>query len=452
MRFLREASGWAELKSVASRSERRIIIGWLATMVLEVFSGYSQEFGLPIPLDRLALAWTIYYILRSSDYRRDLKFRPSLLHIFMLGCLVWSTGNSIYFGTITDKSAFFAILDRLGVIPMVAFVLAPVVFRTAAARRVCMSTFLLLGAYLGFVSVAQGLGLNQLLLPRYLASTTLGSFSGRAGGPFLEPAANGLTITCCMVVCLAVLVERTFSFELRVTALVVTVLDSAAIVFTLTRSIWIGASLGLLVALLAGKETRRYVLPGVAAVVILAAAVVVLVPGFRATSSSRVNDDRSAYDRLNANSAALRALKVHPITGVGWNSFASKEAEWVRQSDSYPITTTGIAVHNVVLGHMVELGLPGASLWLASVGGVLGAALLRTTSSANGRDWKLALLGYVACFAVVGNLVPLGYALPNLLLWFLPGLVVTPAAAGWVNHPSLTAHVDGVSIAPETVG
>src|SRR5438093_1302521 len=56
-----------------------------------------------------------------------------------------------------------------------------------------------LGAYLGLTAVFEGLGLDALIVPRYIADPGAGIHFGRARGPFVEAVADGLALFGCGV-------------------------------------------------------------------------------------------------------------------------------------------------------------------------------------------------------------------------------------------------------------
>jgi putative inorganic carbon (HCO3(-)) transporter len=161
--------------------------------------------------------------------------------------------------------------------------------------------------------------------------------------------------------------------------------------------------------------------------VIAVIAALALIPGLRDSVSSRAGNQRSIYDRQNTNAAALRIVDRFPLEGVGWVRFRLVSDEYVRQAPDYPITNIKIEVHNVPLGRAAELGLPGALVWLGSlVLGPIAAAWRSRGLSDELRGWRLLLIGTLTGWGAAAMLTPLPYALPNLLIWLLAGIVAAP--------------------------
>src|SRR6202011_3607061 len=74
---------------------------------------------------------------------------------------------------------------------------APLLFGTSKARRILLGTLVVVGAYLGFIAVMEGIGVHGLVYPRFISDTSVGISVGRARGPFLDGAANGLGLFMC---------------------------------------------------------------------------------------------------------------------------------------------------------------------------------------------------------------------------------------------------------------
>ena len=207
--------------------------------------------------------------------------------------------------------------------------------------------------------------------------------------------------------------------------------------FTLTRSLWIGVAVGAVIALMAEPGLRRRVMIGSGVLVGLLVAAIATIPLLNAAVQDRLGDDRSAFDRINALNAGLRALESHPIEGVGYQNFPAVQVNWLWQDDLMPITETGIAVHNVILGHAVELGLVGAALWVGVLGLVISAALAGDSSAAP-RPVRLGVLAYVTGWLVVSMFVPITYTLPCTLFWLGLGLTARPQDLGWFPRREAT--------------
>ncbi|MFK5582848.1 O-antigen ligase family protein [Ornithinimicrobium sp. LYQ131] len=403
-----------------------------AGILLQFMSGYSAEYFFPVPLDRplvlAGLALAVYQAFTSGQR----WWRPTLIHYVMLTFLGWVLISMAWSGSITSSVALFSWLDSVGLIPFAIYLLAPLVYSTPERRRVLLGGLTLLGGYLGVIALMEGLNLYQWVWPQYIYNPESPHF-GRAGGPARQVASNGLQLMGCGLAAAAFAMDSRRRRE-SVPALIIAALCLFGTFFTMTRSIWIGVAAGLVAALILDRRTRKLLGWGSVGLVSALLLALLLQPDLRDELNSRLSDSRSAFDRLNANSAAFRVLLARPLEGVGFNQFANSHADWLWQSPTFPVTSTGIAVHNVPLGYAAELGLPGAALWLGCL--MLAALHLLRSPSRDVDSYILRriAIAYAVCWLVVGMLVPMTYALPATLLWLFLAL---PTDRSWLGfgHP-----------------
>jgi O-antigen ligase len=339
----------------------------------------------------------------------------------MLGTVAWVIGSALAAGSLRTSYGFFALLDRI-VLPFVFFVVAGRVFGLARSRHLLLRVLVLLGLYLGVTAFFEVVGPHALVFPGYVTDPDVGISFGRARGPFLASDADGLVMVVCGAAAGLAFVRWRGTW--RLVALAASLACALGALLTLTRSIWVGAVLGLVLAGLAAPRARRW-LPVVLVVVGIGVVTALSVlPDLQQDAASRAADARSLYDRQNTNAAAVRAVEEHPLTGVGWMRFVDVSADYVRQSDDYPITNIDIEVHNVVLGRAAELGLPGALLWvLCLVAGPVRAAVRRVADPPDIAGWRLVLVASLGCWLVAIMFSPVPYPLPNFLVWLLGGMV-----------------------------
>jgi O-antigen ligase len=173
-------------------------------------------------------------------------------------------------------------------------------------------------------------------------------------------------------------------------------------------------------ALAAGRSTRRYLLPVGALLAVLVVAALALVPNLREAAEERKNDQRPLFDRQNSNAAALRMVSDKPLWGHGWDRFEEESKPYYRQSHDYPLTIVK-DLHNLYLSHAVELGLIGALLWAAAVAYAIGGAILRR-GPPELMAWKVGLVAVAAGLLVSWAAAPSGFLMPTLLMWTWAGL------------------------------
>ncbi len=130
----------------------------------------------------------------------------------------------------------------------------------------------------------------------------------------------------------------------------------------------------LALLLLFQATPRRWLLPGVAGILLVAASVFFLAPELANRMSSVVTaaegsttsaGSLSARQRIEFYETSLRAIELHPILGTGTGSFAQVYNPLLPSEASYAITTNP---HNEYLIIGVQLGIVGVVLLLAMFG------------------------------------------------------------------------------------
>jgi putative inorganic carbon (hco3(-)) transporter len=410
--------------SLAPDASRRVpleVVLFLGGLVMSMFAGNSKLIGFPIAPDRLLFGSSLALVLvRASRAPRPGTVQRGLLAL-MLATVAWVIASGLSTRSLLTNYGFFALLDRI-VLPFVFFAVAGRVFGDARSRHLLLRVLVLLGLYLGATAFFEVVGPHALVFPTYIVDPEVGIGFGRARGPLLASDGDGLVmVTCGAAAALACVRWRGVW---RIVALAAFLTCALGALLTLTRSIWVGAVLGLVLACVAAPRMRRWlplilVVLGIGVVTALA-----VVPGLHEDAASRAASSRSVYDRQNTNAAAVRVIEEHPLTGVGWMRFIDVSEDYVRQSDDYPITNVRIEVHNVVLGRAADLGLPGAALWVLCVlGGPVRAAVRRVADPPDVEGWRLVLVASLACWLVAIMLSPVPYPLPTFLVWLLGGMV-----------------------------
>lgn len=390
-------------------------------LAASTFSGNFDAAGLPIPLDRVflvaALASLVLGLPGAPTRTRAIRWRPVHVAIGVAGA--FATVSAFGAGTI-EGTGLFALLDRLGLIPMVVFVLCPLLFPTARERNALLVVLVATGGYLGLTAVAEGAGWDVAVFPRFISDPEFGIHFGRARGPFGEAVGMGLGLYGCGVAA-GMAAYLWTDVRARATALVVVVVCATGTIFTLTRAIWLATVVATLLAMLCSEQTRRFLRPALVVGAVVVFAAFTLVPGFADQASERQSSQRPLWDRYNTNRAAINAVQDEPLFGIGWDRFQAESSDYFQLADNYPLTGTTIKIHNVLLSHVTELGLIGGALWLLAVVLALGGAVIRP-GPADLDPWRLAMIAIGAHWAIVGSFGPLGYAFPNLLVWTWAGL------------------------------
>ncbi len=412
-------AGGVAVLALAARPAWTLSLG----LALAVFSGEWSHLSSPVPLDRVVIALGIISTLVRERRRTGEPLRTRPIDWLLMIVALYAVGSAYAAGTLGNKLALFRLLDRFSLVGFALFYVAPIAFRDARDRRILLGVLVALGAYLGLTALFETTGPHGLVFPSYINNPAVGIHFGRARGPFVEAAANGLALYgCAVAACIAAVtwVDR----RARGAAVCVMVLCLLGTLFTLTRSVWIGVGVATVISLLAARETRRLALPAVALGALIVVIALATVPGLEANAVGRANDQSSVWDRENSDAAALRMVAARPILGFGWGSFATSSPGYYRQSPNYPLTAVP-EVHDVYLSNAVELGLVGAGLWLLAIVSAVGLGVARR-GPPELRRWKIGLIAVSVSVAVVAVATPLAYTMPVLLLWGWAGITWAP--------------------------
>ena len=397
-------------------------------VVASVMAGNWVHLGLPsnVSPDRILLLSAVASVVLRAPPVRDrppLTFRA--VHWAMVLTLLWFVGSAWAAGTLGDNGATFELAERVGLMPFLVFLVAPVVYATEAHRRILLGALVGLGAYLGFTALMETLHFNQLVFPSYINDHGIGTHTDRARGPFLEANTNGSGLFVGVVgSAIALALWRVHRW--RVFAGGVLLLCFAGLLFTETRAVWLGGAVATVVALLATRDLRRYSVPAIAAGVGVVAVSVALVPGLAGAIQERRDDDRTVWDRKNLATAAVNMIAAYPLVGVGWNQFTEKNADYFRVSRDFPLTAAeDTVIHNVFLTYAAEEGLVGLALWLTAL--CLGMlAALWPPARGEPHLWQIGVGATLVFYLVISNFV-FPQVFPNLSLWLLAGVAVGAA-------------------------
>ena len=403
----------ADLEGTAPAYVWLFIIG----LVLTMFSGHSGDLGLPLPLDRPLLAFAA--LLWFLDPGRD-RLRPRTFYVVAGLTVLWTTLSWVSSGALNDSYKLFALVDRI-IVPLVMFPLGAVIFSTFHRRELLLRSASVLGIYLGVVGLLEYLGLYSLVFPGYISTLRDLTAEVRAGGPWLSPEPYGMVSALVMV--LSVMLFRTARSSLwRVVAVAGVFGGLVGSVVCMTRSVW-GAvlAMGLVIGLIL-RRTRR-LLPLIILIVVgVAVAVLYAFPDFREALVARLTTERSVFDRQNTYDAAWRIVATLPLFGIGWGEFINQNVLWVRQADTYPVTTVTIEIHDVFLSRAAETGILGGLLWILcfATGPMLG--LLARPRTPEAARWKLAGLAAFLIWLIPSLTSPNPYPMPNHLIWLVWGV------------------------------
>ncbi|MEO8269673.1 MAG: O-antigen ligase family protein [Aureliella sp.] len=225
-----------------------------------------------------------------------------------------------------------------------------------------------LGVYLGITAVLEMAKLWGLVFPRFIGDPTIGIHFGRARGPMLQSVRLGVSLLACLA---PLIVYTVWLQPLKRTSwgvfLAIGPLLGAGVILTLTRSVWMG--LGLIVVLLAWLcmqgISRRAAFVGM----LFATLAIVIVKGDDLVAFKReysaAETRESTYMRAAFAYVSLEMFKDRPVMGFGFNQFQVSNRPYLadRSTDIRVESIRGYVHHNSFLSLLVDLGIVGFGLY-----------------------------------------------------------------------------------------
>ena len=298
---------------------------------------------------------------------------------------------------------------------LVLFLIVPIAYRLLRGRRslVAADVIITVGALSATVGIVQYLILNF---------DNLGKRPEGALGHYMTYSGLLMLVACTAVARIMFARQNRAWSALVLPALVL------ALVFTFTRSAWVGASVGIGLLFLL-RDFRLIALLPVAFGVFLAAAPVDLTARLYSTFSLT---DPSNIDRVAMIKSGLRIIKDDPLTGVGPDMIIQVYPQY---RDKTAVNQRNPHLHNVPLQIAAERGLPALGVWIWFIV-VLFIDFFRRRRGAHPSLSNAGLAAIVAMLAA--GLFEYNFGDSEFLMLFLV-LVTMPYAADWL--PAATEHV-----------
>lgn len=331
--------------------------------------------GLTWSLDRFFLIGLfIAYIVQWRMGRlqhRPLTWGDAFLGAFIV-VLVGNTFMHDWRNNIPDQVPIIMHLVNGYLVPLSLFWIArhaPVQQRNVAFVHVGLAVF---GIYLVLTALLEISGQWSLVFPRYIADPDLGIHFGRARGPMLQSARFGVNLIVCLAATWLVWAwQPRWGRWGRLLAIALVPLYVAAIYYTYTRSVWLGA--GLAVFLIAAFTLRGRVRPLVLASMIVAVLVVGVVKKDQLITFKReysaAETRESTYMRASFTYVSWQMFKQKPLLGCGFGQFTHENRPFLgdRSTNLRLESIRGYVHHNTLLSVLVEIGLLGLLLYLATL-------------------------------------------------------------------------------------
>lgn len=423
--------------SAAFMARGSLVVGALAFLLLVTCFGhpfFHYNLGpIPVTFDRLFLLLLVgaYFFQR---HRGRTEPKPTAWPDVVLWCLlgVFLVSGSAVGWAGTPQEPWVTIW-RLVSGYMVPWAVYWVVRQAPLGERQLLQVHVALaamGIYLGIIGILESTGQWWAVFPTYIADPKLGLHFGRARGPMIHAVSYGLYAAISLLS--AWLCVTRLEFRGRMVALFALPLAAAGLVLSFTRSVWIGAGLGLLVTLaftLRGKW-RTLVLGSM-----VLGSLVVGVTRMESLTSMRRED--SAED--SRKSVGMRAMFTYvswkmfldrPLFGFGFGQFYTAKLDYLddHSTDLDLEQIRGFVHHNTFLSLLTETGLVGLGLYVALLAGWALTAW-RLARSDVAPPWAQAhgvlMLGTLAIYVTLGLFHELSYTpIDNSLVFLLAGLTM----------------------------
>jgi len=294
----------------------------------------------------------------------------------------------------------------------------------------CLTLF---GIYLAITVIAERFGVYSLVYPRYIVTSMTdktAEFVGRGRGPLLHPIITGIQLAACFSAAL-MFWPRCGRFG-RCGLLLTSLVFALAFYSTMTRSVWMGAGLGLVVIVgLSMPLNWRAPVLGVA---------VLLTGVFAAANWEQFvafKRDKNLTARETADSVTLRPVMARvawlmvldrPLWGCGFGQYLPEHKNYLadRSSELVLEKCRPYSPHNLLFGIVTETGLVGLGLFLALLA-LWGYDAWQLWRAAEAPLWVrqqgLFFLALLSVYLVNGMfhhiaLVPMS----NILLFFAAGM------------------------------
>lgn len=395
---------------------------------------------IPFSADRVMLG-LLFGIYVCQRIRQVTQHKPLDRVDILLGAYIAAlTVSTLLHDWRWKDSQPLASLLFMYLLPAVAYWLVRDSFTGDRAAPIFLAFFAAFGVYLGFTAILEVMQVYSLVFPQYIVTSKYTEWMGRARGPFLNPATNGMFLSTSL-----------FAWSMwwphvgRLGKSVVLggmLLTILGVVLTLTRSCWLGAAAGLAMIVFASMQ-RQLKMPTLAIGILLGALLLVVgkdsLNSFKRDKAvSQYYMEQSAKLRPILAAVAWRIFQDHPLFGCGYGQYKRIDIDYLRDpTTDLPLEQAkGYVQHNLFLGILVDTGLLGLGLYLATLGG-WGWHAWRLWSSPRlplfDRQLGLLMLACLTQWAINGMFHDV--ALPsnaNLLTFFTAGV----CQGAWALHQS----------------
>jgi O-antigen ligase len=407
-----------------------LVAGCLAVLLVGSVFGHAFFHVSVITADRLLIGGLLgtYIVYRRLDLADPKQIEKSDLAVFLfVAVLAFSTLTSNWRLNGTQPLATLLFFFCL---PLVMYWIGRQAKLTERSLLTIFGFLAVFAVYLGLTAVAETRQWWALVFPKYIASPSYAEFFGRGRGPYLNPVGCGLYMSAGLFGAVQ------WWPRLRVVGRGVVLLAAGIILLgvycTLTRSVWLGAAIGLImiVGLSIPKSWR---IPMVMAIVIAGLAVGVS----KRDKLNKFKRDKDVSVKDMSESVSLRPVLAmvawkmfldHPLFGCGFGQYKEHDIEYLDMvvGDLDLEKARPYHQHNVFLAMLSQTGLLGFGAWMIMLG-LWTRNAWRLWSSRQAPLWArqhaLLFLALLAAYSFNGMFHDVSIiSMVNMLLFFVAGV------------------------------
>lgn len=306
-----------------------------------------------------------------------------------------------------------------------------------------LAALVALGIYLAVTGAFEVTGAWSLVFPRYIANPDLGIHFGRARGPELNAVSLGLYLTACLLAAWT-LFQLANRRSHQLLLLVVMPLMAFGVMFTFTRSTWIGLAASAIVVA-AHSIPRQWRLPAIVGTALVGLVVVTASWGqlIGLKREGTVEDsEHSVGQRESFTYVSWKMFCDHPVLGVGFGRFYDQKLPYLSdRSQNFELESLRpLHHHNTLLSVLTETGLVGLAAFVGVFAFWIRCAW-RLAADAVSSNWMraqgilmLALIANYLCSAVFHDLTLL--ASQELLLFIFAAITVNLRQCVFLGQPA----------------
>jgi O-antigen ligase len=325
--------------------------------------------GITFTLDRLFLVALCGAFVVQWRLGRTAPQAMSAPDWLLLGLVGWLTASALAHDWRSPDVGAVPVIQHLingYYIPLTLYFLARRLPLTETNVNGLHAGLAVFGIYLAAIGLLEAAGAWSLVFPRYIANPELGLHFGRSRGPMVHSVSYGVYLATALIAVWLWRSRAPRSRAMLLTALIPAFL--AAVYFTKTRTVWLGAGTAVFLTLaltLQGRIRTMALTAMAAAALVVGLAKMDSIVGLK-REGTVADTRRSADMRKSFTYVSWLMFCDRPVTGFGFGQFASAKLPYLgdRTVDLQLESIRPYVHHNTFLSILTETGLIGLALFL----------------------------------------------------------------------------------------